>query len=57
MKGFDFLCSVLNAGNQQVRKQVVKGIKSSYKTRQNRIQKMPFYLSICGLLEFSEKQN
>lgn len=57
MKGLCSLCPVLNAGNQRVRKQIVKGVKSSYKTRQNGMQKMPFYLSIYGLLEFSEKQN
>ena len=57
MKGLVFICPVLNAGNQRVRKQIIKGIKSHYKTRQNRIQKMSFYLSIHGLLKISEKQH
>ena len=57
MKGLVFIYSVLKAGNQRVMKLVVKGIKSSYKTWQNGMQKMAFYLSICGILEIGEKQN
>ena len=37
-------------------KLIAKGIKSSYKTRQNGMQKMPFYISICGILEISKDQ-
>ena len=55
MKGLDFIYSVLKAENQRVRKQVVKGIRLSYKTRQNGMQKMVFYLAICDILEISEK--
>ena len=55
MKGLVFIYSVLNVGNQRVMKLVAKGIKSSYKTRQNGMQKIPFYLAICDILEFSEK--
>jgi hypothetical protein len=57
MKGLVLLCPVLKSGNQRVRKLVAKGVKSSYKTRQNEMQKTPFYLPIHGLWGISEKQN
>lgn len=56
MKGLVFLYCILNAGNQQVMKLIAKGIKSHHKTRQNVMQKMPFYLPICGILEISKDQ-
>jgi len=48
MKGLVLLCPVLKSGNQRVRKLVAKGVKSSYKTRQNEMQKTPFQFTAFG---------
>ena len=56
MTGLDLFRCILKVENQRVKKLVVKGIQSHHKTRQNGMQKMPFYLSICGILEINKKQ-
>ena len=55
MEWLIFFRCILKAGNQRVKKQVVKGIQSHHKTWQDEKQKMPFYLAICGLLEINKR--